>query len=923
MSLTLTRAAFACLLLAGLVVPAAAGSAAAACAEGPEFSPDVTPPETAVPGFPYRRATTQELNDYTRLIDGESSRVRSHRFGTSVGGTPLIYALVGTPDNLAAADQIASRQSLLRDPRVTTPEHARTIAETGPIIVWYTANVHGNETSGADAAISIMYHLASRNDCEVEKMLDRLVVGIMATQNPDGRDAFSRQNQYIFDMNRDWFARTQPETDRKLDVLERYPPTLFIDAHEMGSSDFFFPPNADPIHHEISDEAVGWINDIYGPAMAEQFQARQQTEPGQWDYFNYSIYDLFYMGYGDSVPTTAFTAAGMTFEKGIADPDDQRWEEQFVAGWASLKAAADNKDRIALEYYQAHKTALEEGRRGILEPNQVLQEENTVQRRVPDVRVRHYFVDPRRARPDVARLIDRLLQMDVEVHRLTAPLRVPDLQPYGRDARVGVLPAGTYWIPMAQPQKRWIQALLGEDPYVPFPYFYDITGWSNPLLMNLDAYFSGTVLSPRATPVRAAARGGAPRDARRVWWRGDTARSVAAAWALARDGGDVFRMGSPARAGSSSYPRGSFFADGVDPKKARSIATRYEVKMRAAGSRPPSTVAVAQPKIAVYSASTSPLDESLGHLRFTLERDWQVPFDLVTAAEVAAGTLTTGAYDVFIVPGVATVELEIAATQIRSWIEAGGHYIGTARPGETGGTPYAVSHGFTSSAIVQEGSPLIPGTLFRARLDVTSPLAWGAPDFVYVEQLGESPLTPTATGANAARYPEGGGDFWFSGYAEGEAVLRGTAALVDEKLGEGRVILFAGEPNFRAFTEGTQLLLANAVAYPEAGTGDQAGAEHDVSDPAWAALVDRARRSVPPPSGPGRPIMIKVARPDALEARDVLLDFTADFTRRDAGLEVVFSIPNPRGLDFEGHPFSFRLLPALRAAGVRVRAAIL
>ena len=36
---------------------------------------------------------------------------------------------------------------------------------------------------------------------------------------------------------------------------------------------------------------------------------------------------------------------------------------------------------------------------------------------------------------------------------------------------------------MNQPQKHWIQATLGEDPYVPFEYFYDVSSWSNPLLM--------------------------------------------------------------------------------------------------------------------------------------------------------------------------------------------------------------------------------------------------------------------------------------------------------------------------------------------------------------------------------------------------------------------------------------------------------
>ena len=77
---------------------------------------------------------------------------------------------------------------------------------------------------------------------------------IVPTQNPDGREAYTRRNDYGFDINRDWFARTQPETDGKIELMRKYPPQLFIDAHEMGGTEYFFPPNADPIYHEIAEQ---------------------------------------------------------------------------------------------------------------------------------------------------------------------------------------------------------------------------------------------------------------------------------------------------------------------------------------------------------------------------------------------------------------------------------------------------------------------------------------------------------------------------------------------------------------------------------------------------------------------------------------------------------------------------------------------
>ena len=146
-------------------------------------------------------------------------------FAHSWQGRDLIYALVSTPEHVADADGIAARQQLLRDPRITTPEEAAEIAATNPAIVWYMANVHGREPSGGDAAIQILYELAARTDAEVTGMLDHLLVGLIPTQNPDGRENLSRDNVYGFDMNRDWFARTQPETDGKLDLLNRFPPS--------------------------------------------------------------------------------------------------------------------------------------------------------------------------------------------------------------------------------------------------------------------------------------------------------------------------------------------------------------------------------------------------------------------------------------------------------------------------------------------------------------------------------------------------------------------------------------------------------------------------------------------------------------------------------------------------------------------------
>jgi hypothetical protein len=74
-----------------------------------------------------------------------------------------------------------------------------------------------------------------------------------------------------------------------------------------------------------------------------------------------------------------------------------------------------------------------------------------------------------------------------------------------------------------------------------------------------------------------------------------------------------------------------------------------------------------------------------------------------------------------------------------------------------------------------------------------------------------------ANGAPAPlRFPTSdSGDAFHSGYAVGIENLAGSAAVVDERVGDGRTVAFGFEPNFRAFTDGTQKLLRNAILGPD------------------------------------------------------------------------------------------------------------
>ena len=314
--------------------------------------------------------------------------------------------------------RIRASAAQLMDPS-TRPREARGDRRRDPAILWIAGNVHGGEESGTDASLRVLWELADRSDCAATQILDNAIVVILPIQNPDGREADTRRNAYGFDMNRDWFARTQPETDGKLELLRRYPPVLFIDAHEMGDRDgYFFPPNADPIYHETTD-AGGRAGSTTSTARrcSDEFDARGIP------YFNYDIYDLFYQGYGDTVPTTGFGAAGMTFEKTSSHPTPRRVLRAVPhAVDVALDGRGATSARSSTGWHDAWVEARRQGRAGRARAQRGGAAGATrSSSRCPTSRVRHYFLradDPAKAR-EVQALVRRLQRMDVRVRRLT------------------------------------------------------------------------------------------------------------------------------------------------------------------------------------------------------------------------------------------------------------------------------------------------------------------------------------------------------------------------------------------------------------------------------------------------------------------------------------------------------------------------
>ena len=264
-------------------------------------------------------------------------------------------------------------------------------------MVWLVHGVHGNEISSSDAALLEAYHLlAARGDAGVDAVLRDALVLIDPMQNPDGRARFlfqnlqgraatpdpapynaehdepwpgGRSNHYLFDMNRDWFAQTQPETRGRIQIALDYFPQVNVDLHEQGGNNtYYFAPPADPLNpHYTKSQIAGF--DLFGRANAARFDERG------WPYYIREVYDGFYPGYGDSWPMF-HGSIGMTYEQASAralsftrdDGTVMTFRDgvmhHFNAAITTAITAARNRERLVRDFLDYRRSAVAEGREG-------------------------------------------------------------------------------------------------------------------------------------------------------------------------------------------------------------------------------------------------------------------------------------------------------------------------------------------------------------------------------------------------------------------------------------------------------------------------------------------------------------------------------------------------------------------------------
>lgn len=859
---------------------------------GAAYDPAI-PTHRKVLGYePGERITTHDgILRYLNALAAATPRLKLFEYGETWEGRKLVYAALGSEANMRRLPEIRASIERLADPRKTPAPEARKLAANLPAVVWLAYGVHGNEISSPDAALLACYHLlAARNDKMAEQILANVLLLVTPIQNPDGRERFihhfeqnrgpepdaspaaaerneawpgGRSNHYLFDMNRDWVALTQPEIRDQVKALLKWHPQVFVDLHEMGSDHtYFFAPDADPYNPHLTREQRESLS-LFGKNNARWF------DQFGIDYFTRDVFDAFYPGYGASWPAY-HGAIAMTYEQAsvrglvvrksngnlLHFRDSVR--HHFVASLSTAETAARNREKLLDGFYRYRATAIEEGTN---EP------------------VKEYVLPRGRDASATDKLAGLLVRHGVEVARATSPFSNG-----GRE-----FPAGSYVVRLAQPAKRLIRTLL--DPAVPMdaPFLaaeenrrrarrpseiYDVTAWSLPLMFNVEAVPCAQVSQGQFQPATrelilpGEVRGKAA-VAYLVSW-GSAAAGRLLATAL-RQNLRVLSSDKPFTLNSTKYPSGTLiFKLNENPPD---LHERLTALARSTGAAVEATgtgwveegvnfgsrwvVHVRKPAIAM--AWDNPVSSSAaGATRYVLERQFGYPVTAIRTQHLSQADLSK--FHVLILPpggNYAQVLGPAGIRRIKEWVSTGGTLVATgaavsflaekgvellavaqedlyreAEP-KKAETPSAPAPGEPPSAARVPGRLLasesdfrkaiqaekeppdgVSGVLVRARFDPDHWITAGMGETVTALIAGRSIYSPIKLdkGVNAA-YFDAPDEVLASGYLweENRKQLAFKPLLIVQPEGRGNVVGFTADPTFRAYMDGLNVLFLNAV----------------------------------------------------------------------------------------------------------------
>ncbi len=814
--------------------------------EGVEYSEQV-PKIEDVTGFEtgLRHTPPYQIIEYFRTVATASDRVSFLEYGSTYEGVPLICAIVTSPDNQARLETIRlNNLRLSEQPGSFSPDSLKDM----PLIVYIGSGIHGNETSGGEASMLLLYHLAAGRGEGVEKLLSEMVILIDPMINPDGRARFTgwvngnrgriatadlldrehnepwpsgRANHYWFDMNRDLVPAALKETGHRLKLYHSWRPQLVSDHHEQGSkATFFFQPGIPSGNNPNTPKAtISLTGKIAG------YHARELDRIGSL-YFSEEVYDDFYYGKGSTYPDIN-GAVGILFEQASS----RALKTQGADGVMSYAFTVRNQLATMMSTLTAgHDLRLEL----LMNQKDFYSSVDNFYRESP---IKGYVFSMPEDPLIAEEFIALLHQHKIQVFRLGRQFKVADTI-YG--------PENSWLVPLNQTQGRLVKALFEEVTEFNDVVFYDVSTWTLPhaygLLFNeindSPDKLMGSEVLPGDLHGKGEIKGGKASYAYILKWNFWTPRIL---YGLQDKGIAVRAFSTEIEVGTTAEKVTIDGTSVIIPVVQKEVSTEevHAVMQRIADDHPVEIFAVdsgasirgpylgsnsaqplRKPVIALITGEGTNSREA-GEAWYVLDEKMGIPVSLLDRKMIAGSGLSE--YNCLILPGGSYESWkEPEIEKIKGWVKNGGVLI-TIREAVN----WAITSELVDEELVKEEEiPLnvpyaelskanrgrsLSGAIFETRLDNTHPLVFGFRETLPVMRDHVTKMKPSKVpGANVAVY---GKSPLMSGYLpkEQEGKIDGTASIIARKSGKGSIILFLDDPNFRGHWWGTARIFLNSI----------------------------------------------------------------------------------------------------------------
>lgn len=811
---------------------------------GENYLADITKPEQSLGfGIGERHARHDQLITYLSVLANQSERVKLTEIGLTTEYRKQILLTISAPKNLAKLPQLLNRK-------------AGEQGENDPLVVWLGYSVHGDEISGANAAMVVAYHLAASTNAKVEQMLEDTIIVIEPSINPDGMDRFvnwvnthrgitansdpnhiehhqdwrtGRTNHFGFDLNRDWLLLTQKESQNRLAYFHQYQPHVLGDFHEMGANgSYFFQPGIPTRTHPLTPSENTKLTQLLATFHASALDQENRL------YYSQESFDDFYYGKGSTYPDI-HGGVGILFEQASS----RGFQQDSINGLLTFEYGIKNHVLTSLstikgawENQQKFKTYRQDFYKSI--PKQVKKSGFS-----------GYLISEQFDKSRLTTFLNKLKMHQIKVYPLRENLHLAG-KVFGKEY--------SYFVPLAQAQYHVIQALFSQGTNFEDNTFYDVSGWTMPLAMDIDFYKidrpRDLVISdtPWQSPTNKVKQALTESYAYIFEWHDFYAPKMLNA--LLAEGIKV-KVATKTFSGKVSGKERAFSTGSIVIPTGIQQNTQWLSKLNSV---------VAQFNIPVYSLDTgltvkgidigsnsfsvidpikvlliggkSASQYEAAELLYYLDNLLNIPVTVVEEARLDLIDLNDYSHILMVDGNYKSIDTSISK-KIETWVKQGGVVFTQKRASKwladrdilkaSFSTKEDINSLFSSDNLTyQDKEKLlarkrIAGAIFSSQLDRSHPLAYGYNDsqlplFRNSTLIMEPAKTPFVTVANYNETP------LLSGYADSNLVdkIANTPAIIAHNLGQGRVIATSDVLMFRGYWLGSAKIIANSLFFAKA-----------------------------------------------------------------------------------------------------------